>query len=223
MAAATAANQSRVDEETVAKLKALGYIGGAEATGRAAGTRTAGSLNNEGLLLKQAGKTNEAIDAFDHAITVDPNLASALWNLSDLLFAQNVARQVRRAAGPRLCARSARRAQVPDRTRHRLSTQRTGRSQRRLLNQAAAAKADDPEVLLFIGRYKVEAGDCGGAVVNMRRATELAPGNASAFASLGLAQTCVGDRGGAQKSFRRSLELDPNQPKLRQYLKSPPA
>ena len=56
MAAAPAANQSRVDEETVAKLRALGYIGGAEGNGRAAGTRTAGSLNNEGLLLKQAGQ-----------------------------------------------------------------------------------------------------------------------------------------------------------------------
>jgi len=93
----------------------------------------------------------------------------------------------------------------------------------RLLTQAAAAKADDPEVLLFIGRYKVEAGDCAGAVVNMRRATELAPASAAGFASLGLAQTCAGDRAGAMKSFQRSLELDPNQPKLRQYLKSPPA
>lgn len=223
MAAAPAANQSRVDEETVAKLKALGYIGGAEATGRSAGTRTAGSLNNEGLLLKQAGRTKEAIDAFDQAITVDPNLASALWNMSDLLFAEN-SLDKSDALLVRAYAHD-----LPEGRKfligRAIGYQRSGQVDRsvRLLNQAAAAKADDPEVLLFIGRYKVEAGDCGGAVVNMRRATELAPGSASAFASLGLAQTCAGDRGGAQKSFRRSLELDPNQPKLRQYLKSPPA
>src|SRR5205823_2706912 len=89
MAGAGSGEQSRVDEDTLAKLRALGYIGAAEATGRSAGTRTAGSFNNEGLLLKGAGRTKEASDAFDTAISVDPNLASALWNLSDLLFAQN--------------------------------------------------------------------------------------------------------------------------------------
>ena len=57
--------------------------------GRAIGTRTAGSFNNEALLLKQEGKPKEAIEAFEQALVVDPNLASALWNLSDLLFAQN--------------------------------------------------------------------------------------------------------------------------------------
>ena len=125
------ADSSRVDADTVAKLKALGYIGGGEeATGRALGTRTAGSLNNEGLLLKQQNKIDEAIDAFDRALTVDPNLASALWNLSDLLFAQN--RSLDKsddAARPRVCARPAGRTEVPDRPRHRLSAQRAGRSQ----------------------------------------------------------------------------------------------
>jgi len=93
----------------------------------------------------------------------------------------------------------------------------------RLLNQAAAAKPDDPEVLLFRGRYRVESGDCAGAVADMRRATELAPVNPAAFASLGLAETCAGDQPAAQKSFQRSLELDPNQPQLRQYLQKRPA
>ena len=223
MAGTPGANPSRVDEDTVAKLKALGYIGGAEATGRSAGTRTAGSLNNEGLLLKQAGRTKEAIDAFDQAITVDPNLASALWNMSDLLYAQN-ALDKSDALLVRAYAHD-----LPEGRKfligRAIGYQRNGQIDRsvRLLTQAAAAKADDPEVLLFIGRYKVEAGDCAGAVVNMRRATELAPASAAGFASLGLAQTCAGDRAGAMKSFQRSLELDPNQPKLRQFLKSPPA
>ena len=40
------------------------------------------------MLLKAQGRTAEAIEAFESALTVDPNLASALWNLSDLLFAE---------------------------------------------------------------------------------------------------------------------------------------
>jgi Flp pilus assembly protein TadD len=215
-------DQSRVDEDTVNKLRALGYIGGAEAAGRAVGTRTAGSFNNEGLLLQRAGKTKEAIDAFDQAISVDPNLASALWNLSDLLFTQNVldksdALLVRAYAHD-----------LPEGRRYLIGRaigyQRAGNMERsvRLLNQAAAAQADDPEVLLFRGRYRVESGDCAGAVADIQRATQLAPTNPAAFASLGLAETCAGDAAAAQKSFRRSLELDPNQPQLRQYLQKSP-
>jgi Flp pilus assembly protein TadD len=213
---------SRVDEDTVNKLRALGYIGGAEATDRVEGTRTAGSFNNEGLLLQRAGKTKEAIDAFDQAISVDPNLASALWNLSDLLFTQN-ALDKSDALLVRAYAHD-----LPEGRRYLIGRaigyQRAGNMERsvRLLNQAAAAKADDPEVLLFRGRYRVESGDCAGAVADMQRATELAPTNPAAFASLGLAETCAGDAAAAQKSFRRSLELDPNQPQLRQYLQKSP-
>jgi Flp pilus assembly protein TadD len=225
MAAMTAAEPgepSRVDEETVAKLRALGYIGSAEATGRSAGTRTAGSFNNEGLLLQRAGRTQEAIDAFDTAISVDPNLASALWNLSDLLFARNALDK-----SDSLLVR-AYAHDLPEGRRYLIGRaigyQRSGNMDRsvRLLNQAAAAKPDDPEVLLFRGRYRVEAGDCAGAVADMRRATELASDNPAAFASLGLAETCAGDQAAARKSFRRSLELDPNQPQLRQYLQRRP-
>src|SRR5262245_42224289 len=222
MASNPSGGTARVDEDTLAKLRALGYIGSAEAQGKSVGTRTAGSFNNEGLLLKGEGKTKEAIDAFDQAIVVDPNPASALWNLSDLLFAQN-SLDKSDALLVRAFAHD-----LPEGRRfligRAIGYQRNGQVDRsmRLMNQAAAARPDDPEVLLFRGRYLVEAGDCAAAVADMRRATELAPDNAPAFASLGLAETCAGDPAAAQKSFRRSLELDPNQPKLRQYLQKSP-
>jgi Tfp pilus assembly protein PilF len=216
---------SRVDADAVAKLKALGYIGGAEeATGRVSGTRTAGSLNNEGLLLKQQNKIDEAIDAFDRALTVDPNLSSALWNLSDLLFAQNRSLDKSDDLLVRAWARG-----LPEGPRYLIGRaigyQRNGQVDRslRLLNSALAAKPDDPEVLLFRGRYRVESGDCQAGLNDFRRATTLSPSNAAAFASQGLAELCVGDRKAAEASFRRSLAIDPNQPKLRQYLQRPPS
>ena len=220
--AAATADASRVDADAVAKLKALGYIGGAEeATGRAVGTRTAGSLNNEGLLLKQQNKMDDAIDAFDRALTVDPNLASALWNLSDLLFAQNRSLDKSDDLLVRAFAHG-----LPEGPKYLIGRaigyQRNGQVDRslRLLNTALASRPDDPEVLLFRGRYRVESGDCATGLNDFRRATTLSPSNAAAFASQGLAELCVGDTKAADVSFRRSLVLDPNQPKVRQYLAS---
>jgi tetratricopeptide (TPR) repeat protein len=208
-----------IDEDTVAKLRALGYIGATEGRGRAVGTRTAGSLNNEGLLLKQQGKQTEAIDAFDSALTVDPNLASALWNLSDLLWARGEAIDKSDALLVRAFANG-----LPEGRKfligRAIGYQRNGQIDRSisLLNQAAAAKPDDPEVWLFRGRYRVERGDCAGAVDDFRRAARLTPQNAAVYASQGLAEMCAGDAAAARASFQRSLQLDPNQPKVREYL-----
>ena len=216
----TGGSESTVDEDTVAKLRALGYIGASEGKGRAFGTRTAGSLNNEGLLLKQAGKQQEAIDAFDTAISVDPNLASALWNLSDLLWSRSESLDKSDALLVRAFAN-----RLPEGTKYLIGRaigyQRNGQIDRSisLLNQAAAAKPDDPEVWLFRGRYRVERGECAGAVDDFRQAARLTPNNAAAHASLGVAELCAGDIAGARASFQKSLQLDPNQPKVREYLR----
>src|SRR5436190_17976748 len=89
--AATGPGQPAADAaggEALEKLKALGYIGGAEPGGvRPTGsTRTAGSFNNAGVILKSQGKALEAAAAFEEALRLEPGLASAEWNLSDLLF-----------------------------------------------------------------------------------------------------------------------------------------
>lgn len=214
------AETSGVDEDTVAKLRALGYIGATEGKGRAFGTRTAGSLNNEGLLLKQQGKQKDAIDAFDTALTVDPNLASALWNLSDLLWARGDSPDKSDALLVRAFANG-----LPEGTKfligRAIGYQRNGQIDRSvsLLNQAAAAKPDEPDVWLFRGRYRVERGECAGAVDDFRQAARLTPQNPAVYASQGLAELCAGDTAAARASFQRSLQLDPDQPKVRDYLR----
>jgi predicted AlkP superfamily pyrophosphatase or phosphodiesterase/Flp pilus assembly protein TadD len=70
--------------DELAKLKSLGYVGSSEPS-RGTGTRTAGSYNNEGLLLREHGDDTAAIAAFENALRVDANSASAMWNLSELL------------------------------------------------------------------------------------------------------------------------------------------
>jgi Tfp pilus assembly protein PilF len=209
------------DEETVAKLRALGYVGASSGSGRAIGTRTAGSFNNEALLLKQEGKTEQAMEALEQALVVDPSLASALWNLSDMLFAQKTSLDKSDALLVRAFANG-----LPEGTRYLIGRaigyQRSGQLDRavKLLNDAAAAKPDEPEVWLFRGRYRMERQDCAGALGDFQRAAKLAPSNPAAFASLGVAQMCLGDARGANASFQRSLALDPNQPDVRGYLRS---
>jgi Flp pilus assembly protein TadD len=79
--------------EELAKLKALGYVGSGEpALGAATSTRTAGSFNNEGLILRELHREEDAERAFTSALQTDPKSASAMWNLSELLRKKHDAR-----------------------------------------------------------------------------------------------------------------------------------
>ena len=214
------AGNPRADAEALAKLQALGYVGtGEAASGEAGSTRTAGSYNNAGLVLRDEGKPQEAAAAFEKALQMDANLASAAWNLSDLLFAQN--RELDRSDELLLRAFA---HGLPDSARfligRAIGYQRSGQVERSLELTAAAtaARPDEPELWLFQGRYRVEHGDCRGALADFQRAIRLQPANAAGYASAGLAQLCLGNRTGARESFEHALRLDPNQPKLRDYL-----
>jgi len=213
------------DAEALEKLRALGYIGANESAAapeevlRSGSTRTAGSYNNEALLLKGEGKDERAVAAFEKALEIDPNLASAAWNLSDLLHAQK--RDLDRSDALLLTAFA---HGLPDGSRllvgRAIGYQRAGEGERslRLMQQASAARPEEPEVWLFLGRYQVGAGQCQKAVPSFQKATVLSPGNAAAFASLGLAHLCAGDETGAATALRRSLAIDPDQPKVRAFL-----
>lgn len=216
------------DAEALAKLRALGYVGASEPArapgGGAAGgdaTRTAGSYDNEGLILREAGRTNEARAAFERALAKDPGNASALWNLSDLLSAGESPGDRDRADDLLVRALA---AGLPDgtaRLRERAARYaRAGEGERsvRLVTAAAAAKPGDPDLWLLAGRHRVERRDCQGALDAFLRAERLAPENALAYGSAALARLCLGDAQGAAADLRRSLALDPNQPEVRRAL-----
>jgi tetratricopeptide (TPR) repeat protein len=220
--AAPAAGSARADAEALDKLKALGYVGAGEPAKAPAGvqsTRTAGSYNNEGLLLMNEGQKDRAIAAYEKALSIDPDLASALWNESDLLFAKGEDLDRSDALLLRAFARG-----LPEGTKflvgRAIGYQRSGRLERarKLVSEARQSRPDEPELWLFSGRYEVEGGNCRAAVADFEKAASLAPDNAGAFASLGVARLCVGDRAGAREAFRRSLSLDPGQPRVKQYL-----
>jgi tetratricopeptide (TPR) repeat protein len=213
------------DAAALAKLRALGYLDSAElekapAAAIAAGsTRTAASYNNEALILQGEGRKDEARVAFEKALEINPDLASALWNLSDLeygaerydrsdeLLVSAVANDLSEAKNY-LIGRA-------------IGYQRDGRLARStaLLERAVAVAPGEDEYWLFLGRYRIEAKDCAGALQAFERAAPLATANAAIPASAGVAHLCLGDRERAAAAFRRSLELDPEQPKVREFLR----
>lgn len=240
-AAEGAAATSQPDDEQLAALRALGYVGAHEPGRRTAsprsqataadGTRTAASFDNEGLLLRQAGQLPAARAAFEQALTRQPDLAAALWNLSDLLFAE--AEAGARAGRDALLDRSdalllrALAGGLPDGVERALQRAsgygRAGARDRALdlLERAAALRPGEPRIWLQHGRFRLEQQRCDLALADFTRALKLDPASAVAHASAGLALLCRGDEPAALAAFRRSLALDPNQPEVRRFLDHP--
>jgi Flp pilus assembly protein TadD len=221
VAAAPAAS----NEEAIAKLRALGYIGGSESTAArpstapAGSTKTAGAFNNEGLVEKNEGHPAKAIASFEKALAIDPNLASAAWNLSDYLFSRG--EDLDRA--DTLLVRAAANG-LPEATRYTIERaiayQRSGRGARSLslLESAVSAQPNDAELHMFRGRYRVESKNCSGALDDFRAAATIKSTDPVPHASAGLALLCLGRQDEARSEFRQSLEIDPNQPMLRRLL-----
>lgn len=209
--------------EEIAKLKALGYIGSNEPARSAAGvsndTKTAGAFNNEGLILRNEHRIDEALAAFERARAIDPRYASAMWNESETLF--NANRDPDRSDALLLAALQNGLADATTYVVARsLAYQRKGRADRslRLLDSAVSAAPNDAELRMFRGRYRMESRDCAGALSDFRSAEEARLNNALAYASAAIAQMCLGDEAGARASIERSLQIDPNQPMLRTML-----
>jgi len=173
------------------------------------------------VIQKERRKFPQAITAFEQALKMDEHLASALWNLSDVLYAMG--QDLDRSDTLLIAAFG---GGMPDGAKYvigrAIAYQRNGDPARslRLMDAAVAANGRDPELWLFRGRYRTERGDCRGAAADFDRATALAPANAAAFSASGVARLCLGDRAGARRAFEHALQLDPAQPKIRDYLSS---
>jgi len=220
-AAAVKADEA-TNEEEVAKLRALGYLGSREAgtpAAAAGSTRTAGSFNNEGLLRRERGEMDAAAAAFEQASTLDPGNASALWNLSDLLHSQR--RDLDHSDDLLVRAMTGGLSEGVDYTVGRtVAYARGGEAARglKLLDRALAARPEEPRLRLLRGRYRLQRHQCEKALGDFESAARFDPRNALAYNSVGLARLCIGDGEGAARAFRRSLQIDPDQPEIRRAL-----
>jgi len=216
-------SSGREASEEIAKLKALGYIGANESARSAMGagndTKTAGAFNNEGLILRNEHRVDEALTAFERALAIDPNYASAMWNESETLF--NANRDPDRSDALLVAAlKNGLSDGVGFLVARSVAYQRAGHADRslRLLDAAVGVAPSDGELRLFRGRYRMDAHDCAGALADFRAAEQSRPNDAITYASAALAEMCTGDEAGARASIEHSLQLDPNQPMLRKIL-----
>jgi tetratricopeptide (TPR) repeat protein len=219
--AAAAAPDDPAAREAIEKLRALGYVGTAEPAARPSGTpastRTAGSYNNEGLLLVQLNRVDEARAAFEQALRIDPHRASAAQNLSGLIASSDPERADTLLIGaladglgdgPRIVAERA------------AAYKQSGdlRRARRLLDGGLKSAPTDVALRLQRGAIRIEARECAAAFEDFDAARQAAPGLAIAHGMAGTALLCLGQVKEARIALERSLALDPTQSRLRQAL-----
>ena len=164
-----ASTDTRGADEQIAQLKALGYLGGGDNTPHGTSTRTASSFNNEGLILQQRGRVDDAALAFASALEVDPHSASAKFNLAELLKAKGP------DAAIELLTRLHAARPVPElllqRGRYRLAKQDC----RGALDDFRAANMNDAIAFASIGTAEACLGDRAAAVAALKRSLELDP------------------------------------------------
>jgi len=172
------------DDEVLARLQALGYVG----AGGGAEAAPAGLPDpkdrielrdrlQEGELLLEAGRFNEAVRLFDQVLAVEPDSRFALLRSGIALLKSGRADEavVRLSASTRL---------DPDRA------------------EAHYALAD---ALMRTGRP-------GRAATHWREVTRLQPRRAEAWFNLGVAAAQAGDPGQAMAAYRAAVELEPDNP-----------
>lgn len=220
--AVRASSPSAAAGDAVERLQALGYVGTGEPSTRpeAAGssTRTAGSWSNEGSLLLNEGKTDEATAAFEQALRVDPHSAPAKYNLAALAEkagdSPRADRLLLEAVADGLGQGTVR---VEEIVREAVQRGDAARA-RRLLDGALTIAPDDAPLRIARGRLRIERRDCQGAFEDFDAARRAAPGLAVAHGLAGSALMCLGRRAEAFRAFEESLALDPTQTRLRDLL-----
>ncbi len=207
--------------ETVAQLRALGYLEGGEG-GPSTVTETEGSLNNLGLVHLEARRYREAEAAFQRAIAANPRYASPHYNLRRVYLETGQFEEADRALwravelGLRDAAGAVDRAatdwearQLPDRALD-------------LLRRGSEQFPREPRLVAHRLALLVRLGRCAQALEEGRAAAQRFPDAAPVHAFAGLAAACAGRPAEARAALERSLRLDPDQPLLRDALAALP-
>ena len=95
-----------------------------------------------------------------------------------------------------------------------MSEQKDYAASRKFLEQALEAEPDDYQTLVSVSVLSVYLRDYKGALAPALHATEVKPGQGTAYFYLGMAQMGVGELAQAETSFRHAIQLLPRSPRI---------
>jgi len=206
--------------EELAKLKALGYLGGEERQGPAPAPRAtpapaldraeARRLNNLASSLAAAGDRAKAVEVFRQAIAADPTYAAPHYNLALLLRREGKFQEADREfwlavdlgiADPEL---SVVRSALDYREKGELARAEA------MFRGGLARFPQSVPLLLNAGVFFGELGKLGEAQQLLAKACQLEPNNPKAHRNLAVALAAAGDTQGAIAELEVTLRLDPH-------------
>ena len=218
--------------EEMAKLRALGYLGGgdgeegaavAPATpGAPAGADTAEArrLNNIGIARAASGDPQGAEEAFRAALAADPSFAPCHYALALLLRGQGRYDEADgalwRAVEAGLGDPESALARVAGDYRQRSEPARAGA----VLAEGCRRFPGSALLWLHAGTLAGERGDVATARAALERATAIEPGDPVAWRNLAQAQLALGDRAAAKHSLEQATRLRPGDADIRRQLES---
>jgi protein O-mannosyl-transferase len=164
---------------------------------------------NLGVLLANAGRTDEAIDHYQQALTLHPDFARAHGNLGNALMV------VGRRDEALTHYQKSLQIDPSDAMVHlnfgNLLLQ-LGRGDDALTHYQTAARLqpNDPRVQIYLGNLYLERGQRDQALVSYRQAVQRDPDHAEAHSQLARALAEAGESEPAETHFRAALRLSPN-------------
>ena len=208
---------SRPDAETTARLRALGYLGGAAPSQPSAAKPVGKRDPKDGIQLINTLETGVSLTATDPARAVsllqsvlhdDPRIELARRNLAIALGAQGHHRD---AIDVLTRLRSEGVATAEDLVLLSESFRVTGRAKdaEQMLREAATRDPRSPEPALTLARSLMGKQQFADAAAAYRRALDIVPEHPEALAGLGEAALAQGDLPGASGWFERTLARDP--------------
>ncbi len=220
-----AALAPEVQDEQLAKLRALGYIG--DETTKPAAAPVPGNdrlearrLHNLALRYTDTGEAAEAETAYLGAIAADPTYVQSHFGLAFLL--RNTGRfdeadqRLWQGVGYTQGDQEDNLIRVAQHYRQLGRLDRAGI----FLEEARNRYPSSARIWLDLGAVLGQQGDLAGSQRCLERAIALDPRDPFAYRNLAALQVAGGDMEGAVNSLNRALELDPGNQEIRQQLQA---
>lgn len=180
------------------------------ATPRAAFAEDADAFYKQGIAYKQEGKSNQAIEAFEHAVAANPKHYMAWASLGNLY--KTARKDIPRAVGAYEHAVEGLKKDKVVWANLGMAYYRNKQNDLALkaLVTASALDPSDAEIRYNLGTVRRQTGDLPGAIADLEAAVKLKPDDAQYVNNLGVAYRHANRLDDAVKMFQKAVTLSPD-------------